>query len=109
MLAEGTGHDQQNIADRAAQRAVEGMLVHFGFDVQNPIKVQQELAALRTLAKKLDDEDFVEDLAFIRRLRLTTDKAKSASISTIVNVLVTAFLGLLLLGTKDWWLKHITG
>lgn len=97
------------IADRAAERAVQSMLTHLGFDVSNPIKTQNELGSLRRLASKLDDEDFIEDMAFIRRLRLTTEKASGATLTTIVNILVTGTLGLLLLGTKDWWLKHITG
>jgi hypothetical protein len=97
------------IAEQAAKRAVESVMLHLGFDVTNPIKVQTEFAALRLLAEKLDDEDFVDDLAFIRRLRLTTEKASGATITTIVNVLVTGTIGLILLGTKDWWLKHIAG
>lgn len=96
-----------NIADRAADAAVARMLTHLGIDAANPIQSQSEFQALRKLAKLMSDDGVMEDLAFIRRLRTASDTIKDATWKTVVRVLVTALLGLLVIGTKDWWWQHV--
>jgi hypothetical protein len=92
-----------------AQRAVEGVLQRLGVDTSNPLQAQADFQRLRALRKLLEDDDFQSDLAFMRRWRVGTEKITETGVRTIVRLFVTGVLGLILLGTKDWWIKHITG
>lgn len=98
-----------HIAELAAKKAVEDVCLLLGIDVKDPIKTQAEFQAVRKIAAMLENDEVVDDLAFIRRLRTATDTIKDTTWKTVVRVLVTGALGIFLLGTKDWWLKHITG
>jgi len=40
---------------------------------------------------------------------VNSEKITDTGMRTFVRVAVSGALGLLLLGTKDWWIKHITG
>jgi hypothetical protein len=64
---------------------------------------------MRALRKLMDDEEFLLDLQFMRRWRKNTDKVTDTGITTFVRWLVVGALGIFILGTKDWWIKHITG
>lgn len=99
----------QHIADRAAKQAVAEMLTHLGIDAKDPIKTQAEFQAVRKVAKLLEDEEVMDDFAFIRRLRKTSDAVRSTTTKSIVSWAVPALLGLLALLTKDWWLAHVRG
>lgn len=96
-----------HLADRAAHTAVEQVFTNLGIDISNPIKAQEQFASLRRLAVMMADEKFAEDFAWLRRLRLASESAKDVSIRTIVKILVTAILGVIAIGTKDWWISHI--
>lgn len=97
---------ERAIAEEASRKALADLLGPLGISLDNP---RQDLGKLLTARALLDDEGFVEDLAFVRKLRTNTEKVTDAGIKAFVTVVVTSFLGLVLLGTKEWWLKHITG
>jgi hypothetical protein len=97
----------QHIADRAASKAVQNMLTHLGIDASNPIQTQIEFQALRDLARLLKDEGIAADLAFVRRLRTASDTIKDATWRTIIRVVITAAIGIFVIGTRDWWLGHV--
>lgn len=104
-----SSHDQMNIADRAAQRAVESMLITLGLDVSEPIIAQKQFAALRRIADMFDDEDYKMDMSFLRSLRSNVGKVTDTGLRTVARTIIVFVLGIILLGTKDWWLKHIGG
>ncbi len=97
------------LADRAAIKAVEQVFVNLGIDISDPIKAQAQFASLRQLAVIMQDKEFVEDLAWLRSLRTASEAVKDVSLRTVAKIVVTAILGILVLGTKDWWLSHVIG
>jgi hypothetical protein len=99
----------QHIADRAATEAVRQTLTALGINAENPMKSQEEFQALRALAKLMKDEGIAEDLQFIRRLRTASDTMKDATWRTIIRVIITATLGIVAIGTRDWWFAHVAG
>lgn len=108
MLQHDPGsHDQINIADRAAQKAVESMLITLGLDISEPIVAQKQFAALRRIADMFDDDDYMSDMAFLRRLRVNVSIASDTGIRTVWRTIIVFILGLLVLGSRDWWSKHI--
>lgn len=92
-----------------AKQAVEEVLQRLGIDTADPLQAQADFQKLRTLRKLMDDEEFLADLAFMRRWRRGTEKVAETGISALVKWFVVGLLGLLLLGTKDWWIMHIKG
>lgn len=97
---------EQRIAEEASRKALADLLGPLGISLDNP---RPDLGKLLTARALLDDESFADDLAFIRKLRTNTEKVSDAGIKAFVTVFVTGLLGLILLGTKEWWIKHITG
>jgi glucuronate isomerase len=100
---------EELIAERAAEAAVHRILIHLGIDATNPIQSQEDFQALRALAKLLKDVGLTEDLAFLRRLRTASDTIKDTTWKTAIRVVVTATLGILAIGTREWWMQHIFG
>lgn len=101
--------NQINLADRAAKKAVEEFALLLGIDPGDPLKAQRNMAALGRLAQELEDEQLQADAAFVRRLRLNVNTVTDTGLKTAAKWMVLFVLGLLALGTKEWWLKHITG
>jgi hypothetical protein len=64
---------------------------------------------MRELTVLMKDEKIAADLEFLRRLRGASDSIRDTAWKTVAKVVVTAFLGVLALGTKDWWIAHIKG
>ncbi len=96
-------------AQDVAQRAVEGVLQRLGVDTSNPLQAQADFQKLRVLRKLLEDDEFVSDLAFMRRWRKGTERVTDTGIKTFVRWFVVGVLGLVALVTKDWWIQHIRG
>jgi hypothetical protein len=95
----------QNIADRAAREAVKDVLTHLGFDLSDPIKAQEQFAAMRKLTT---NPNIARDLDWLNELHTSADKVRDVSLTTATRLIITAILGSIALGTKEWWLSHIT-
>lgn len=93
----------EHIADRAASKAVRDTLLLIGIDLADPIKAQEEFAALRSIATP----KMQSDLAFLRRLHGAADTVSDAGWRTLVKLLLTALLAGIGIVTKDYWLSHI--
>lgn len=106
-----TDHDQEaqirqsieHVAQAAADKAVRNTFQLFGIDINDPIKAQEQFAALRQLANPRT----VENLKFLDNWHTAADRVTDTSWRTIIRVLVTAGLGLIAIVTKDYWLSHI--
>lgn len=99
----------EHMMNDVAQRAVEGTLKGLGIDTSNPLSAQQDFAKLRALRQLMEKDDFLADLAFVRRWRLNSEKVADTGIKSIVGWLTAGALGLLALLTKDWWITHVKG
>jgi hypothetical protein len=97
----------EHIADRAARKAVEDTLLLIGVDVRNPVTAQEQFASLRRMATLVENEEHAADMAFVRRVRLARDAVVDSSWRTTAKVLITFALGLLAVGSKDWWGSHV--
>lgn len=97
---------EKQLAAEAARIAIADFLPALGVPPDTPVKEVHKLLTARAL---FEDPGFAEDLAFIRRLRGTTEKVAEQGIKTMVSIFVTVLLGIVLLGTKDWWLRHVVG
>lgn len=93
----------EHIADRAATKAVRDTLQLIGIDLTDPIKAQEEFAALRAMASPA----IQADLAFLARLHGGAELIKDTSWRTVFRILITAIIAGAAIVTKDFWLAHI--
>jgi hypothetical protein len=107
MLEPGQHQDQVNIAEAAAQRAVERTLITLGFDVTDPLRAQGQMAALRIIAERIDNEELIKDAEFVRRLRIRIDTITDTSLRATVRYTIYFIFGLLAVAAGIWWRKSI--
>jgi hypothetical protein len=93
----------ENIADRAALKAVKETFLLLGVDVSDPIAAQEQFAILRKLAQPRT----LENLDFLESWHVASEVVKDTGWRTVVKVIVTAGLGLLAVMTKEYWLAHL--
>lgn len=84
-----THEEAREIANEAAQRAVEGVFLHLGVDITDD-KAVHELK---------------ENFQFLGRLNKNAKIASATTIKVTVTSAVTAIFALLLIGFKDWIFK----
>jgi hypothetical protein len=89
------------IAKETAHETAQEVLRSLGVDVNDPIAVQQDMAALRELRELLTDPEFNADLLHVRRWRKSMENVQSKGILTAVGVLVSGALAALWLGIKS--------
>jgi len=97
-----TNEELQIVIREAVGSAVKETLTTLGIDASDPIKTQEQMSALRDIAKMLDDEEFKKDLAHVRKWRQSVDKVSDVSVRTAIGILVTGFFGLILFAVKTW-------
>jgi uncharacterized protein Yka (UPF0111/DUF47 family) len=105
-MADVPSHNELvNIAEAAAKKAVEQTLTTLGFDLADPIRAQGQMAALRILAERVDDEEHQADQQFTRNLRKTFETVTETGIKSVVRWLVGGVLALLALGAAVYFKK----
>lgn len=100
-------HELENLVEEASQRAVMQTLTSLGFDVSNPLNAQGQMAALRVLAHRIDDDALLKDAEFIRRLRLRVETVTDTSLRAAVRYTVYFMFGLIAVAAGIWWRKSI--
>lgn len=93
----------RQVADEAARRAVETTLITLGIDHANPLETQQDMAALRELRELVHDEEFRQDLAYVRSWRLAMCTIQSKGILTIVGLIVAGLCAAVWAGVRTFF------
>ena len=100
-------HEMTNEELQAAVgSAVRQTLISLGIDVNDPIKTQEQMSALRDIAKMLEDDEFKKDLAQVRKWRQSVDKVSDVTVRTAVGFIITGFFGFIVFAFKSWLDKH---
>ena len=97
-----TNEELQIVIRESVGSAVKETLVTLGIDTSNPIKAQGQMAAVRDLAKLLDDEEFKKDLAHVRRWRKSVEEVSNVGIKTAAGILITGFFGMIVFAVKAY-------
>jgi hypothetical protein len=121
MTAALSRADLEDIAERAARKAVQQTLLTVGIDVSNPLVVQRDFAVMRDIVGSVRDANFRKDLEhartwrlemeredgagadldYARRRRKAGEAIRSKGVMTAVGVMATAALGALWLGLQQ--------
>jgi hypothetical protein len=80
----------EEIAERAAEKAVRSVLTSIGIDVDHPLKAQADFHQLRELIKLAADDEFRKDLEHMRTWRRRTESMTTKTMITAVSLLVGA-------------------
>lgn len=91
----------KQIASDAAKEAITELFLKLGIDVSNPIDVQRDMLALRTLSHQINDAEIAHDMAYLRSLRTASDSIKSKTMLTLVGLLVVGLVSALVVGVKS--------
>lgn len=88
--------NMEDVAEKAATKAVQSVLITLGIDVANPIEAQRNFQTLRDLTKLAGDSEFQKDLRHIRvwrtRTEAVTTKGMLATITAVVGGVFTVFV-----------------
>jgi hypothetical protein len=89
-----TQAEMEDIAERAATKAVHSVLTTLGIDITHPFEAQRDFQTLRDLTKLAADPEFRKDLEHIRMWRKRTEaitiKGMLALATAVVGGLLTA-------------------
>jgi hypothetical protein len=91
------------VAKAAAKEAVLETLQALGFDTSNPIKSQEQFAALREIAAPRT----LKNLEWLEAVHTASERVTETSWKTLVKIAVTGLIGLLVLMTREYWTNHI--
>lgn len=78
----------EEIAERAAKKAVHQILITLGVDVENPLEAQRDFHTLRDLTKLAGDPEFQKDLQHIRAWRIRTEAATTKGALAFLTALI---------------------
>lgn len=79
----------EEIAERAATKAVHSILITLGVDVENPLEAQRDFHTLRDLTKLAADPEFQKDLAHIRAWRKRSEAISAKGALAFLTALIT--------------------
>lgn len=90
----------QEIAEAAAKSAVKQTLLTLGFNTQDVLQAQQDMAALRTIRDTLQSEEFRQDLLHLRKWRLTMESAQGKGVMGAMALMVFGGVAFILYAFK---------
>lgn len=85
-------NDVEDIATRAADKAVKNVLLQIGIDVDNPIDAQKDFYLMREAGKLASDHEFRKDLQYIRSWRLKTESVTTKGLLLVFTMFLTGIL-----------------
>jgi len=91
----------KQVATEAAKEAVAELFLKLGLDISNPIEVQRDMAALRAVSERINDPEMLNDMTYLRELRVTSESIKSKTLLTLVGIVVAGICSALVLGIKS--------
>lgn len=94
-------NDIEDIAERAAIRAVKSTLLQLGIDTENPLEAQRDFVLLRELAKLASDAEFRKDIEQIRLWRTRADGIVNKSIMTLVALIIGGMFSAILYSLQN--------
>jgi hypothetical protein len=92
----------KDVAEAAAEKAVNKTLLAMGLDPSDPIKAQQDFSIMRYVGDKVREDEFKEDLAWVRRARKRSDGIIGKVLLTAVGLGVVGALHALWQGIKTF-------
>jgi len=94
------------LAEAAALSAVEKTLIAIGIDPTDKLKAQSEFFRMREAAALIAEDDFIKDMAHLRRWRIAMEGVQSRSMTATVGIIVAGLLGALWIGFQNVVGKH---
>lgn len=101
MVDSPTASHIEEIAERAATKAVHSILITLGVDVQNPLEAQRDFHTLRDLTKLAADPEFQKDLQHIRAWRKRSEAISSKGALAFLTAVVTGAATALWVGIQQ--------
>lgn len=91
------------VATEAVEEAVPATLLKLGMDTSDPIAAQEEMAAVREIAKHIGDPEYQADQLHLRRWRKAMESASNITLKTAIGIIITGLLGALWIGITSFF------
>ncbi len=91
----------QEVASKAADKAVGDILIRLGLDPTNPLEVQRDMAALRELRSLMTDPEFQKDMMHIRKWRVAMESVTKRGLLTLVALIVAGTCAAVVMSMKN--------
>jgi hypothetical protein len=98
-LSPGTLALLRDLAEATSEKTVRNFATVIGVP-KDPIEAQEMMAALRKIAKRLDDPEVIADTDWTRRTRRRTEGAFGKAVAAAITVAVIGGLHALVAGTR---------
>lgn len=90
----------RDLAEAAAEKAVNKCFVAMGLDPGNPIKAQEDFGVMRYVVERVREPEFKEDLTWVRRTRKRGEGLVGKALITAVGLSVVGALHAIWAGIK---------
>lgn len=88
------------IAEEAAEKAVQKAMLTLGIDATDPLGAQQDMVAVREMREMISDPEFRRDMQHLRRWRRTMDSVEKKGVVAFFSFIVLGGIALLIAGVK---------
>lgn len=96
----------KQVADEAAIRAVERMFTAMGLDYNDPIQSQRSFAILRDFSEKLIEDEYREDMYWVRQTRTRMNGIIGKGVLTAIGIVIAGAVHTLYVGAMTLLGKH---
>lgn len=91
----------QAVAKQAAHHSVVETLTALGFDMNNPVAVQRDMAAIRDFREMVTDEEYRKDMAHLREWRVAMGNIKSRGVMWSFGMALIGLATLIMVALKS--------
>ncbi len=91
-------HEIEDIAVRASRKTLDGAFISLGIDPSDPVKAQDDFAALRKMKEVFEDPEYQLDRAHLRKIRTYSERIANFSIAALISAVVGGIVTLLWAG-----------
>lgn len=105
-LSPGDAALLKNLAEEAAEKAVNKCFVAMGLDPKDPIRSQEDFTLMRYVGDKIRDPEFKDDLNWVRRSRKRGEGIIGKALATAVGLSVLGGAHAIWTGIQSMIGKH---
>lgn len=91
----------ENVAERAALRAVKTVFLQLGVDMDNPLQAQRDFFHLREFSQLMKDVEFRKDLEYVRSWRTRSEAMVGRGVMALTAMIATGMATAIWLGFKS--------
>lgn len=90
----------KDMAEEVSTKTAQKMLIGLGLDIDDPISMQKDMAALRELRELIESEEFKKDMLHLRKWRKAMDSVESKGFLAAIGLVIVGGIAAMMLAFK---------